>query len=85
MKPGGGPSIPTGPRNSGLRHQESRPGNNSVVIDGTNGFDDMDTSDAGYSDGSGSAKGLYSDRLVPNGGSNNRRGRGFNSRGRAGR
>ncbi|KAK6866203.1 RNA-binding protein [Apiospora arundinis] len=87
MKPGGGPSIPTGPRNSGLRHQESRPGNNNVVIDGTNGFDDMDTSDAGYSDGSGSAKGLYSDRLVPNGNGNNsnRRGRGFSSRGRNGR
>ncbi|KAK8090290.1 hypothetical protein PG997_005251 [Apiospora hydei] len=85
MKPGGGPSIPTGPRNSGLRHQEARPGNNTVVIDGSLGFDDgMDTSDTGYSDGSGSAKGLYSDRLVSNGNSN-RRGRGFSSRGRNGR
>ncbi|KAK8041842.1 hypothetical protein PG993_006365 [Apiospora rasikravindrae] len=86
MKPGGGPSIPTGPRNSGLRHQEARPGNNTVVIDGSLGFDDsMDTSDTGYSDGSGSAKGLYSDRLVSNGNSSNRRGRGFSSRGRNGR
>ncbi|KAK7949666.1 hypothetical protein PG996_000252 [Apiospora saccharicola] len=83
MKPGGGPSIPTGPRNSGLRRQEARPGNNNVVLDGSLGFDDgMDTSDTGYSDGSGSAKGLYSDRLVSN---SNRRGRGFSSRGRNGR
>ncbi|KAK7908557.1 hypothetical protein PG985_015860 [Apiospora marii] len=87
MKPGGGPSIPTGPRNGGLRRQEARPGNNNVVLDGSLGFDDgMDTSDTGYSDGSGSAKGLYSDRLVSNGNnSSNRRGRGFNSRGRNGR
>ncbi|KAK8048342.1 hypothetical protein PG994_010072 [Apiospora phragmitis] len=87
MKPGSGPSIPTGPRNSGLRHQEVRPGNNTVVIDGSLGFDDgMDNSDTGYSDGSGSAKGLYSDRLVSNGNtSSNRRGRGFGYRGRNGR
>ncbi|KAI0128790.1 hypothetical protein BJ170DRAFT_579799 [Xylariales sp. AK1849] len=83
LKPGGGYTPPSGPTPTGPRAQrinETRPGGNSVVIDGSNGFDDsMDTSDAGYSGG-----GLYSDKMVTNGNNGNRRGRGFN-RGRNGR
>ncbi|ORY69924.1 uncharacterized protein BCR38DRAFT_454853 [Pseudomassariella vexata] len=80
LKPGGGytPMPPTGPR--AQRSTESRVGSNSVVVDGSMGFDEpMETADAGY--GESTNGGLYSDRLVPtgpaNGGSGNRRGRGF--------
>lgn len=79
LKPGGAttPAAPTGPR--AQRTNELRHGSN-VVVDGSMGFDDaMDTSDAGYSDGSGGGRGLYSDRLVSGGprGGGSRRGRGF--------
>jgi hypothetical protein len=58
MKPGGytPAAPPTGPRAE--RANETRLGGNSVLVDGTMGFDDrMETDDAG--------RGLYSDQLVP--------------------
>lgn len=86
LKPGGAssPAAPSGPRvqrTNELRHSSN------VVMDGSLGFDEaMDMSDAGYSDGSGGGRGLYSDRLVSGGSraGGPRRGRGFD-RGRNGR
>ncbi|KAH9884435.1 hypothetical protein F4778DRAFT_763054 [Xylariomycetidae sp. FL2044] len=86
LKPSGNysPQPPTGPR--AQRHNSSNEtslGGNSVVVDGSMGFNDMEVDNArddGYSDG-----GLYSDSMVPrgpaNGNSNerSRRGRGFRS------
>jgi hypothetical protein len=66
LKPGhyNPPSAPAAQRNN-----ETRLGGNSVVVDGSNGFDEpMDLSDQVQSNG-----GLYSDQLV----GGNRRGRGF--------
>ncbi|KAI1854794.1 hypothetical protein JX265_002433 [Neoarthrinium moseri] len=75
----GGYSPPTGPR--AQRLQETRPGGNTVIVDGSNGFGEpMETADAGFG---GGGSGLYSDSLVAGG--NNRRGRGFQSRGGGGR
>ncbi|KAI0383147.1 hypothetical protein F5Y04DRAFT_251934 [Hypomontagnella monticulosa] len=78
MKPGGTsrPAVPTGPR--AQRDNETRSGGNNVVVDGSMGFDLMetDTPSNGHSNG-----GLYSDNMVPkqerSNGNNNRRGRGF--------
>ncbi|GAP89186.1 putative pentatricopeptide repeat protein [Rosellinia necatrix] len=55
MKPGGYIAPPTGPR---FQHaNETRLGGNSVLVDGSMGFDDvMETDDAG--------RNLYSDKLV---------------------
>ncbi|KAK6077815.1 hypothetical protein SCUP515_04653 [Seiridium cupressi] len=76
-KPGGGSHIPT----AAPRANESRLGGNSVIVDGSNGFDEPVASDEGRNGG-----GLYSDRLVSNraGGNagGNRRGRGFPGRSR---
>ncbi|KAJ2977838.1 hypothetical protein NUW58_g7683 [Xylaria curta] len=55
MKPGGYVAPPTGPRSQ--RTYETRLGGNSVLVDGSMGFNDlMDTEDAD--------QGLYSDKLV---------------------
>lgn len=74
MKPGGYTAPPTGPR--AQRTNETRLGGNSVLVDGSMGFNDaMDTADTN--------QGLYSDKLVSSNhpkGNNNpnyRRDRGF--------
>ncbi|KAI1393397.1 uncharacterized protein F4822DRAFT_384511 [Hypoxylon trugodes] len=92
LKPGGPykPNPPTGPR--AQRNNESRPGGNNVVVDGSMGFDDVmdtDTPDTSFSNANSSSRGLYSDTLVPknqsngangsNNSNNGRRGRGFRS------
>lgn len=55
MKPGGYVAPPTGPR--AQRTNETRLGGNSVLVDGSMGFNDaMDADDT--------EQGLYSDKLV---------------------
>ncbi|KAI8628693.1 hypothetical protein F5Y19DRAFT_436855 [Xylariaceae sp. FL1651] len=77
MKPGGySPTPPTGPRSQ--RTNETRLGGNSVLVDGSMGFNDPIELDDGN-------RGLYSDNMVPafqangngNGNANGRRDRSF--------
>ncbi|KAI1475966.1 hypothetical protein F4774DRAFT_394696 [Daldinia eschscholtzii] len=86
LKPGGYRAPPTGPR--AQRDHETRTAGNSVVVDGSMGFDDLmetDSPGSGYSNNGSGGGGLYSDTMVPkrqaNGtsGNSSRRGRNFRS------
>ncbi|KAH8673820.1 hypothetical protein BX600DRAFT_509050 [Xylariales sp. PMI_506] len=77
-KPGG--FTPAQPAARPQRTNEVRPGGNSVLVDGRNGFDEpMEAAESGRGKG-----GLYSDQMVPKNnsgnGNGNRRGRGFQNR-----
>ncbi|KAH6654335.1 hypothetical protein BKA67DRAFT_658639 [Truncatella angustata] len=83
-KPADGSHVPAAPAPR-VRANETRSAGN-VVVDGTNGFDELVDSDQGYNSNVSNGGGLYSDSLMNRGGNGNRRGRGFqNNRGRGGR